>query len=73
MTEVKISETRIECLEDYLKKKQKPLERVSTVKLIHKWIPKQGRVPTPSCPRCGHHHEMVEHIYSCPDPSSQTE
>jgi hypothetical protein len=78
MTEVKLNETRTECLENYLKK-QKPMERASTIKLIHKWIPtnaflyKQRRIPSPCCTRCGKHDETAVHIYSCPDQSAQTE
>jgi hypothetical protein len=78
MTDVKIEETKTECLESYLRK-QKPIERASTIKLIHKWIPtnaflyKQRRVTTPCCPRCGQHDETAEHIYSCPEQYAQTE
>jgi len=51
-------------------------QRVSVVKLIHKWVPtysnlcRQGREPSPICLRCKGAIETSNHVHQCPYPEA---
>jgi hypothetical protein len=51
-------------------------QRASYVKLIHDWVPtflplcRQGREPSPLCPRCNQSVETPSHVIQCPHPDA---
>jgi hypothetical protein len=68
----KLDGISLDGLHHYMKN-QKPIQRASTAKLIHGWIPtndflhKQGRADSYLCPRCQLYKETSDHIMECED------
>jgi hypothetical protein len=72
LTEPKLQKVHVIALANYLANIQAH-HRATLSKLIHGWIPtysslcRQGKEPSPLCPRCKSRVESWEHILECPN------